>query len=162
NRLIKQVFAGQVVDVAFEGRPDQGRIEEADVVAGQNDRPRQRDSLGIVNAPAEIEPIQCPEPDPASKIHRVHPCSSTGASSKPASARRFLTSAMIRPLVWSEVRCELLMTFAPRATMSGAAARWLSRSSRTARSSCTPSAARRRERSSSCASRKYLKSVSGK
>ena len=66
---------------------------------------------------------------------------------------RFRISARISPLVCSEVRFELLMTFAPSAIISGATARWLSRWSRAARFSCTPSAARRRERSSSFASR---------
>jgi hypothetical protein len=38
-----------------------------------------------------------------------------------------LMSAMIIPLVWSEVISELLMTLAPNAIINGAAARWLSR-----------------------------------
>ena len=43
------------------------------------------------------------------------------------SAIRFLISARMVPLVCSAVICELLMTLAPSAIMSGAAARWLSR-----------------------------------
>jgi len=43
------------------------------------------------------------------------------------------TSAMIIPLVCSTVIPELLMTRAPSATINGAAARWLSRSSRAAK-----------------------------
>ena len=48
-----------------------------------------------------------------------------------------------QPAGLPEVKAELLMTFAPSAIISGAAARWLSRWSRAARFSFTPSAARR-------------------
>ena len=47
--------------------------------------------------------------------------------------KRRCTSSMIIPLVCSTVWPELLITFAPRATMRGAEARWLSRWSRIAR-----------------------------
>src|SRR5436190_21420214 len=66
---------------------------------------------------------------------------------------RLRISEMISSLVCSGVMLELFITVAPSAIIRGAAARWLSRWSRAARFSETPSASRRLVRSLRQASR---------
>src|SRR5262249_4728862 len=60
------------------------------------------------------------------KTSRAHICKFFDVH-LPSSANRFLISLINNPLVCSAVMFELLITLAPKAIISGAAARWLSR-----------------------------------
>src|SRR5207249_10143470 len=143
HREGKERFGGQVIDLPFDTGADQRRVKKAGVIGGQDNRPLERYPLRMVHPPMKIGGESEPAEEPAEAVGELHF----------RAANRFRTSPMISPLVCSEVSRELLMTIAPSGIISGAVARWLSRWSRAARFSSTPSAARRLIRSSSEASR---------
>ena len=100
------------------------------MVGRENDRTFQGHSFGMPNAPPEISRIDQPEQPPENEVTQIHATPLEGrafhvprssySSDKEDHACPFrfslaLTSAMILPLVCSEVSFELLMTIAPSA-----------------------------------------------
>src|SRR5258705_7217243 len=90
-------------------------------------------AVPIVNAPAEVGREDQAGEAPRRPIRKAHAlrfhyrfCGSAALRLRSLSSP-CLTSEMISELVCSGVISELLMTRAPSATISGAAARWLSR-----------------------------------
>jgi len=140
--LIEEVLAGEVIEVAVQAGTDHGGVDETGVIGGEDDWSGSGDVFGVMVAAPEVGEAHGAEEDPTDPVGWVHDSGNRG--------RR---SWRMRAVVSSAVSCELLMTLAPRATMRGAVARWLSRWSRAARFSVMPSAVRRRVRSSREASR---------
>jgi hypothetical protein len=109
-------LAGEVMEVALESGADEGGIEVAGVVGGEDDGACGGNVFGVVVATTKGGAGEEAREDPAGAVGEVH-----------EEGRRGRRSSRIRAVVCSAVSAELLMTRAPRGIMRGAVARCESR-----------------------------------
>src|ERR1035437_6906669 len=84
----EEILPREVVDAPLHPSANQGRIQKAGVVRGQDHPSFQRHPFGIIDAPPEVELVERPERVPANEIGNVHGAAAGSRESAPGFALR--------------------------------------------------------------------------